>query len=68
MIVVDNEFEIGQIVYLKTDPEQLERIVFGILVFGKSEVIYKLTAGTLNSEHYGFEISTDKDVLKKATA
>lgn len=61
-IVVDNKFDIGDIVYLKTDKEQLPRVVFCILVF-KNEVIYKLCQGTLVSEHYDFEISLEKDVL-----
>jgi hypothetical protein len=36
MVKIENRFEIGQIVYLKTDPDQLARIVYGI-VGGRSD-------------------------------
>lgn len=62
MMVINNKHEIGDIVYLITDADQLKRIVFSIVVY-KTDIIYKVTAGTIISEHYEFEISDEKNVL-----
>ena len=62
MMVVDNKFEITQIVYLKTDTEQKPRIVTGIRV-QKDDVCYELGCGTDVSVNYDFEISETKDIL-----
>lgn len=62
MIVVENKYEKGEVVYLKTDKDQLPRMVYGFEVNG-SDVLYKLVCGTLSSAHYDFEISIEKDVL-----
>lgn len=64
MIVVDNIFEIGEIVFLKTDRDQIPRIVFGFDVSGGiNQIIYRLAAGTLVSNHYDFEISREPNVI-----
>lgn len=60
------KFEIGEIVYLKTDNEQLERFVTGVNIRVGS-ISYALTNGTNESWHYDFEISKEIDVLKKIT-
>ena len=60
--ILDNKFEIGDTVYLKTDPDQLPRIVFSFEVTA-NETLYKLACGTGNSVHYEFEISITKNVL-----
>ena len=62
-IKINVEFEIGQVVYLKTDPDQLERIVVSIIVENK-DTAYQLACGDGNSTHYDYEISAEKDVLK----
>lgn len=61
-MLIDNKFNIGDIVYLKTDSEQQTRIIFCIEVY-KNEIVYKLCAGTVVSTHYEFEISAEKDVV-----
>jgi len=63
-MIINNEFEIGQSVYLKTDTQQLERIVCGICVSQK-ELLYELCLGSTVSKHYNFEITEDINVLKK---
>lgn len=62
MINIDNKYSIGDIVYLKTDREQLQRIVFSINIT-KLELTYRLACGSQISDHYDFEISINKDVL-----
>lgn len=61
---IDNKFEIGQSVYLKTDIEQLERIVFAIYV-QQSGLLYELALAERTSKHFDFEITAEVDVLKK---
>jgi hypothetical protein len=62
MMVIDNKFNIEQIVFLKTDPEQLPRIVYSIQVL-KDRLMYQLACGVQASSHTAFEISAEKDVL-----
>jgi hypothetical protein len=62
MMIIDNEFDIKQVVYLKTDIEQKPRIVTGLLV-SETSIVYELSCsdGVCNSFH--FEISNVKDIL-----
>tara|TARA_R110002167_G_scaffold95560_1_gene254300 strand:+ start:21 stop:251 length:231 start_codon:yes stop_codon:yes gene_type:complete len=61
--------ELGDVVYLKTDEEQLKRIVTCIQLAGgsmSSKVIsYELSQGDSHSEHYDSEISANVDELSK---
>ena len=61
-MVIDNKFEIGDEVYLKTDIEQFCRIVIGLNI-SKVDIGYTLSCGIMESTHYDFEISIEKDVL-----
>jgi len=56
---IEISHEIGDVVYLKTDPEQNERIVTGIIIRPKT-IVYTLSCGTSDSSHYDIEISTHK--------
>lgn len=62
MINIDNKFDIGQIVYLRTDKEQLPRIITEIVVT-KGELIYGVYAGTIYSKHYDYEMTSDVNTL-----
>jgi hypothetical protein len=64
MMVIDNKFSIGQIVYLVTDSEQLKRIVSRIIVT-PTGLVYELNSGVVQSSHYDFEISDEINVLVK---
>lgn len=61
-MTIDNRFNLKQTVYLKTDTDQKPRIVTGILV-KPSDLLYELSCGADNSNHFDFEISKEKDVL-----
>ena len=65
MTVLNNIFDIGQKVYLETDPNQCQRIVTGILLRPNGAISYALCGGG-NEEtwHYDFEINKDKDYTK----
>jgi hypothetical protein len=62
MINIANKFYFGQIVYLKTDKEQMPRIVTAIKIT-PHEIIYELFAGTVCSNHYDIEMSETADIL-----
>lgn len=66
-MLIDNKYEFGQIVYLKTDPDQHPRMVFCFEV-SKGDILYKVCQGTNVSTHYDFELSEEKDVLKTLCA
>jgi len=66
MMLIDNKFNLGEIVFLKTDEEQHERIITGITISHKG-ISYELCQGTSSCWHYDFEISATKDVLKVTT-
>ena len=66
MMIVDNEFNIGDEVYLKTDADQLMRIVTGLHIHAGS-IGYNLGCGMYESSHYDFEITAVKDVLKSTS-
>lgn len=51
-----SEYAIGQIVYLKTDVEQLPRMVINIQ-FTQTSVLYKVINCTVETWHYPIEIS-----------
>lgn len=60
--ILSNKHEIGDIVYLKTDPEQQPRIVYCFKVY-KNDMLYEIVCGTVTSAHYDFELSLEKNVL-----
>lgn len=61
---LDIEFEIGDIVYLKTDPEQLPRMVTGMSIRKSGVISYELSQSTMTGYHYDFEISNQINSLK----
>lgn len=58
------EFELGQLVYLKTDNEQSARMVTAISLRPNQSVLYCLSLGSTESWHYGIEIDAQRDVVK----
>jgi len=62
MMIIDNKFEIGQIVYLKTCKEQTERIITAICVKSFGYILYLLSCGAQE-----IEISSEKNVLITTT-
>lgn len=66
MMIIDPKYRIGQIVYLKTDEDQRERMVYCYRVY-LNDLVYELTCSTSTSIHYGFEINGEKDIVKSTT-
>lgn len=61
---IDNEFKIGDYVYLTTDIYQYERVVTGIILKGAA-IQYELSCGLQCSVHYEFEICGNINIIKK---
>ena len=68
-MVIDFKVRLGETVFLKTDDEQLPRIVTQISILGGSMsdyiITYELSQGQESSEHYSSEILTSKDINLK---
>ena len=63
-MVIDNAFNLGQIVFLITDPDQLRRIVTKITISANG-IVYELGCGANASDHYECEISETSSILAK---
>lgn len=63
MMIIENDFNIGDEVYLKTDVDQHVRLVTSFNV-RTERITYELSCGTNTSWHEPFEISAERDVLK----
>lgn len=63
MVIVENEFNIGETVYLRTDVEQLPRVVTAISFTKRTEPRYQLMSGVIVSGwHNELELSKERDV------
>ncbi len=60
-------FDIGDSVYLKTDPEQSERLVTGISV-RQNGITYAISYLTNETWHYDFEKSKERDIIKATSS
>lgn len=59
-MTIKTKYDIEQVIYLKTDEDQRERIITAITIRPLG-VIYEVCCGTCTSSHYDFEMSTDKN-------
>ena len=59
MLMIENDYNIGDIVYLKTDKDQGERLIFAIEI-SSNGLLYRLACGEVNTYHYAIEITTEK--------
>jgi hypothetical protein len=64
MMVIENKFEINEFIYLKSDPEQRERLIVQIAVGGNGSIRYCVSCGTMETWHYDMEMTKEKDQLK----
>lgn len=63
MMVIDNKYSIGEVVYLITDDEQLPRMVSAISVRSGGYICYELMQGTTDSWHIEAEMSRKKQLV-----
>lgn len=60
MMIIENKFDIGQTVYLKTDVSQSPYIVTRLNITANG-LSYGLNSGPMESWHFDFEISEEKN-------
>lgn len=56
-VFIRTKYNIGDIIYLRTDDENNARIVTGITIRPNNSIIYEVSCGTVTSSHYDFEMS-----------
>ena len=61
-MIINTKFELGDIVYLKTDVDQLPRIITTIEI-KQNHLRYGLTNIVIESYHYDYEISITKNII-----
>ena len=59
-------YYIGDMVYLKTDPDQHPRIVMGVWL-RPDGVLYQLNKGESTSWHFELEMIGEPDIVKKTS-
>lgn len=62
-MTINNKFKLGELVYLKTDPEQMARIIISLQISVDGGLLYKLAIGMSEQWHYEVEISREKDIV-----
>lgn len=62
-MIIQNNYELGEIVYLKTDPQQQPRQIVGIHVTIDGGLLYKCVAGLEVDLHFEVEFSREKDIV-----
>lgn len=65
MMIIDNKFDLKEFVYIKTDPDQLKRIITAIIVCPDNSYLYECTLGAAATKHYDFELATEPDMSLK---
>lgn len=60
-MIIITKYDIGDIVYLKTDPEQLPMIITGITIRENQVTSYHLSYGVEDSWHWDVEISKERN-------
>jgi len=61
------QHELGDTVYLKHDPEEVVRMVTGIVI-RPTGVLYQLSAANVETAHYAIEISKERKSDSKTGA
>ena len=64
MLKINNKFNIGQVVYLKTCTNQYEKIVTGIRIT-PADLLYEISGDGQTGVFYDFELSEQPNVLKQ---
>jgi hypothetical protein len=67
MIIINNNFDLGEIVYIKTDPEQLPRIITAIMQRVDGGMSYQLSQGEIYSFQYEVELSREQNMELKTS-
>lgn len=61
---IKTRYDLGESVFLRTDTEQLERIIVCIKIVTGGSILYTLCQGTNETLHYEVELSRQKNIFK----
>lgn len=61
-MMIQCDYDLGDIVYLTTDSDQLQRIIIGLTV-RPGAIIYDLQNGTNMSSHYEMEFCKERNII-----
>jgi hypothetical protein len=64
---INNRFNIGDVVYIKTDVEQKPNIIICIKVYSDDFYTYNLNSPTDSNDYRDYEISKEEDKLIKVS-
>lgn len=64
-MIIDTPYDFGDIVFLKTDIEQHERMVTKLSVESPTLIYYELTFGASHSWHNEYEFDRELNLEKK---
>ena len=64
IVTIDIPYQYGDILYLKSDPDQYKRILIGVKHCADNGILLELQCWTRCSHHYLIEVSTEKDILQ----
>lgn len=64
-MIIETKYNLGDTVYIKTDVDQLERMITEICVKSHNFLIYQLTHGIHCSWHSDFEFSSEISIETK---
>lgn len=59
-MTINNKFKLGEMVYLRTDPDQFARIIVAIQITVDGGMLYKLAIGMNEQWHYEVELTREK--------
>lgn len=62
-MIIEYQFNFGDYLYLKTDPDQKRRMVITVLANCSGGVQYQCVCGTETTWHHFAELSLEKDQL-----
>jgi hypothetical protein len=62
---VNNKYNIGDVVYIKSDTNQTPNIIIAITVYSDSYHTYKLNSKDNCSDYRDYEISDEKNLVLK---
>jgi hypothetical protein len=67
MMIINNEYSMGEIVYLITDKEQSPRQIISITIGANDAILYRVMSGTIDTYHFEVELSRVKDIMLTTT-
>ncbi|MBS1562558.1 MAG: hypothetical protein JSS89_13205 [Bacteroidetes bacterium] len=65
VMAMEFSYDLGEIVYLKHDTDQLQRMVTNICIDMGYSLRYGLSCGTMHTWHYPHELTKDKQIINE---